>query len=252
MKVEKVVFENSKSERLVGILHLPEEKTNRGFIIAHGFTSNKDRIRFIKIAQTLAEKGWVVLRFDFGGCGESQEREILVKSQVDDLKSAMKLMQKRGISWLGLIGESLGGLTTILAYEPDIVKTLVLLAPVTKAKRTLNENKYQQQFKKYGFAFFEKDGRKFKISKEYLEERLKVDQRRILSKIECPTLIVHGDADKIVPIEHSKEALQFLPKGSRLEVIKGANHRFEGKIEELVKVVVGWVGFVYIGVAERI
>ncbi len=41
-----------------------------------------------------------------------------------------------------------------------------------------------------------------------------------------PTLIVHGDADRIVPFEISGKKSHALIKGSRLEVIAGAPHGF--------------------------
>ena len=59
--------------------------------------------------------------------------------------------------------------------------------------------------------------------------------------IKCPTLIIHGDRDDIIPIDHSKEASRFLPPGSKLKIIQGANHMFEGKEEEVVKEIIRWI-----------
>lgn len=242
---QKIIFRNSRGEKLVGILHRPKRECDRVFIIAHGFTANKDRVRLRMIADALAENGYAAFRFDFGGCGESQEREITVKGQVADLKAAITLMRQRGFRKVGLVGESLGGLTSLLAYDPNVVETLILLAPVTKSKRVLSEElteeKFQRQFRDYGFAFYEKDGRRFKIPREYLQERLNVDQKGLLSLVVCPTLIIHGDSDSSVPLRDSKEALRFLPAGSRLEIIRGANHKFEGKEEEVVQSIIRWI-----------
>lgn len=50
------------------------------------------------------------------------------------------------------------------------------------------------------------------------------DFRPDMEKITVPTLVVHGDADQIVPIDVSaKQAAEMLPEG-RLEVIEGAPH----------------------------
>lgn len=52
------------------------------------------------------------------------------------------------------------------------------------------------------------------------------DFRDDLKKFTMPTLIVHGDSDRIVPFEVSgKRAHEMIP-GSRLEVLKGAPHGF--------------------------
>jgi non-heme chloroperoxidase len=50
------------------------------------------------------------------------------------------------------------------------------------------------------------------------------DFRADLRQIAVPTLIVHGDADRIVPLEVSGQRMPELVKGSRLVVIKGGSH----------------------------
>ncbi|NEX61928.1 alpha/beta fold hydrolase [Noviherbaspirillum galbum] len=52
------------------------------------------------------------------------------------------------------------------------------------------------------------------------------DFRADLGKFDVPTLIVHGDSDKIVPIEVSGSRSREMIRGSKLEVIKGAPHGF--------------------------
>lgn len=52
------------------------------------------------------------------------------------------------------------------------------------------------------------------------------DFREDLKQIEVPTLIVHGDADRIVPLDISAKRSHEMIKGSRLEVIAGAPHGF--------------------------
>jgi non-heme chloroperoxidase len=52
----------------------------------------------------------------------------------------------------------------------------------------------------------------------------KTDFRGDLAKFDVPTLIVHGDRDKIVPFEVSGKLSGEAIAGSRIEVIKGAPH----------------------------
>lgn len=52
------------------------------------------------------------------------------------------------------------------------------------------------------------------------------DFRADLKKFDLPTLIVHGDSDRIVPLEVSAQRAHALIRGSRLEVIEGAPHGF--------------------------
>jgi peroxiredoxin len=50
------------------------------------------------------------------------------------------------------------------------------------------------------------------------------DFRPDLAKFDVPTLVIHGDDDRIVPLEVSGKRAAALIKGARLEVIKGAPH----------------------------
>ena len=52
------------------------------------------------------------------------------------------------------------------------------------------------------------------------------DFRSDLAKFDKPTLIVHGDADRIVPIDISGKKAAALIAGSRYEVLAGAPHGF--------------------------
>jgi len=245
MNEEKITFKNSKGKDLIGVLHIPDKKTESIVILSHGFCSTKDRERFIYVANAYSKKGISVLRFDFGGCGESYDTEITIENQIDDLRSAISYVKFREYKIIGLQGESLGGLVSVLAYSPD-VKALVLWAPVTQSKDKLKEILEQEklsgeELEEKGYITKTKHGRNYKIPKQYFEERLAVNQKEMLSKIKSPTLIMHGDADESVPLESSKEAIQYLPKGSKLKIIKNGNHTLDNKIEEVASLSVNWM-----------
>lgn len=42
---DKITFQNSEGLSLAGVLYTPDGKTGFAVVIAHGFTSNKDRKR---------------------------------------------------------------------------------------------------------------------------------------------------------------------------------------------------------------
>ena len=64
------------------------------------------------------------------------------------------------------------------------------------------------------------------------------DFRDDLRKFTIPTMVVHGDSDRIVPFEVSGKLSHEMIKGSRLEVISGAPHGFAAthapKLNELM------------------
>jgi len=236
--MEKVDFKNSKGLNLSGVLYIAN--SSRAIIISHGFAANKDRERLIKLSGILSKGEFGVLRFDFSGCGESEDDVISVKGEVDDLKSAIKFMKNKGYNEIGLLGESLGGLISILCYSQDI-KTIVLFAPVTASKKpSIFEEGMEEELAEKGFATKHKDGRIFKISKEYFEARDNINQEEILSKIKCPVLIIHGTEDDSVSLEDSKEAMQYFPEGSKLEIIEGAGHKLEEDIDKVIILSLNW------------
>jgi len=50
------------------------------------------------------------------------------------------------------------------------------------------------------------------------------DFRKDLSRIDVPTLVIHGDADRIVPLSASGEKTAKSVKGAKLVVISGGPH----------------------------
>lgn len=52
------------------------------------------------------------------------------------------------------------------------------------------------------------------------------DFRSDLAKFDLPTMIMHGDADRIVPFETSGKLTAAIISGSRVELLKGAPHGF--------------------------
>lgn len=50
------------------------------------------------------------------------------------------------------------------------------------------------------------------------------DFRKDLQRIDIPTLVIHGDADRIVPLPNSGKRTAALVKGSKLVVIEGGPH----------------------------
>ncbi len=236
--MEEVNFKNSEGLNLNGVLY--PSHSNKAIIISHGFAANKDRSRLIKLAQTLSQENFAVLRFDFGGSGDSYETQISVNRQIDDLKSAIKFMRDKGYGEIGLLGESLGALISIFCYSQDI-KALVLFAPVTAPKRpSIFEKEMKKELDEKGFATQYKDEKVFKISKEYFEVRESINQKEILSKIKCPVLIIHGTEDNSVPLEDSKKAMQYLSETSKLEIIKGAEHKLEEDLDRVITLSLNW------------
>lgn len=69
-----------------------------------------------------------------------------------------------------------------------------------------------------------------KAREKIFAETIKIDLYEATKNIKCPTLIVHGDADDVVPLEQSQRLLQSLGSQEKeLKVIKDGPHTMRGK-----------------------
>ena len=90
MRSERFDFPNARGQTLAALLERPAGAPATFALFAHCFTCGKDNLAAKRIAQTLAEHGIAVLRFDFTGLGASEGEfaNTNFSSNVDDLVAA--------------------------------------------------------------------------------------------------------------------------------------------------------------------
>ncbi len=57
----------------------------------------------------------------------------------------------------------------------------------------------------------------------FLQELLDIDTRELARMIEVPTLVIHGQEDRVVSLRRARDLASLIP-GARFEIIMGANH----------------------------
>jgi len=244
--MNKVKFKNSRGRELVGLFYPASAETL--IVMCHGFTGDKSEWgKFDKTAEKLYDEGYSVIRFDFSGCGESEDEFLTLDNQIDDLKNVLSTYYT--YPNVGIVGLSFGGLVAAKVNDPKI-KTHVWWAPVTDKTEGYGAGRFtSQQLEEMGsagFTIMEKDrgeGKRnsWKIPSQMIKDREEIDQQELLSQLKEPILIIHGDADERVPVEHSRNAMQYLSEDSRLEVFEGAGHTFEGYEDRLIDLTVEWI-----------
>ena len=128
MTEQQIHFE-SAGYSLSGILQLPAGfETGRdrrpAFIVLHGFGSNKNAGNVVDPARMLCDWGYVTLRFDMRGCGESEGPfgHIICMEQVEDTQRALDTMLARpevSEGCVGLIGSSFGAAVALYTAGID-------------------------------------------------------------------------------------------------------------------------------------
>jgi hypothetical protein len=124
---ERVTFV-SDGLTLAGVLHVPVPRGAGGrcpgFLVLHGFGSNKDSGVSIAVAKMLAGLGYAALRFDMRGCGDSEgpRGRVICLEQVEDTRHALSFLASRpevDPARIGVIGNSFGAAVAVYAAGVD-------------------------------------------------------------------------------------------------------------------------------------
>ena len=243
MSLRRVEFKNKKGQKLVGVLHEPKEKTDKAVIIANTFTGDKDYQPIIKeCANFLAMNKIAVLRFDFAGAGESEGdyKNTTIFSEVEDLKSAIKFIEKQGYKKIGLIGFSMGAAVSIVTYNSKI-KTLVLWSPLLNPKIMYERyKKFEDKFRISKFIVKERrlDKKKMRVGYELFKEWKTLNLQPFLETVSSPVLtFIPGKDKEVCNREENLRMLKFLQNSkNKILLVDGADHDYLDK-EKAAKVI---------------
>lgn len=243
---EKVSFKNSRNLNLVGSLWSAD--SDAIIIMAHGSDGNRlAKGLFEKIAPALQQERYNVLTFDFSGHGESDDDLFTLEKSVDDLHAALKYAQKRGYKKFALFGHSFGALTCLKAAPK--VETMVLLGSMSGAVHWKWEDFYAgnelQKIYDRGYASTPvNDGLRQEVKSDIriLKELDELDEKSMYAQITCPVLMIHGNGDPFEQgfLELSQKALPYLPAGSQIALIEGAQHAFLEHADEVIALAKSW------------
>jgi len=236
------IITNSQGETLDYTFHDPGNQSRDILIIGHGVTGNKDRPFVVALAETVASEGMAVMRFSFSGNGASggDFRDCTISKEVDDLKAVVTAVVNNGYR-VTYAGHSMGGAVGVLAASSDErIRHLISLAGMVNTK-----DFYDREFGE------EKpdDGCMWEEPRCTLSSTYKNDMYSIgsvatkASEVKVPWLLIHGDADDVVPIDDSREIFALANEPKKIIEIPGANHVFsEAGLEPMIEAVINWIG----------
>jgi putative redox protein len=203
---KKIEFPGATGAMLAARLDLPPEP--RAFaLFAHCFTCGKDIYAASRIAEELSTHGIAVLRFDFTGIGSSEGEfaNTNFSSNVADLIAAADyLRQNHGAPSL-LIGHSLGGAAVLAAAHgvPDAIGVVTIGAPADAVHVTHNFVADLTNIVEKGTAEVTLAGRKFTITKQFLDDLTEQDFLDRLGNMKKALLVCHAPRDEYVGIDNA-------------------------------------------------
>ena len=213
-------------------------KSEAVVILVHGITSSRDEFGlFSGLADHLVNKGVPSFRFDYRCHGKSNQpmETMTLSGIVNDIESAVALgMAQASASCVHIVGMSFGGgLTAFWAATTEIaVTSVVMLSPVIDYEEDvlgqhgaiidskLTTDAAEQLHVK---GFLEIDG--FRYGTALLNELRFISGVEGLLRLKCDSLILHGDADSIVPYASSQRSVT-LNERCKLVNIPGTDHGF--------------------------
>ena len=124
MPSEQTVTFVSDGSRLSGVVHVPDGlaagERRPAFLVLHGFGSSKSSNNCIGPCRMLTGLGYVCMRFDMRGCGDSEGApgRVICLEQVEDTKAAHAFLATRpevDPDRIGALGSSFGAAVSVYA-----------------------------------------------------------------------------------------------------------------------------------------
>lgn len=227
------LYARRDENRIYSMVYIPQYTGEKmpTVIFSHGFGGNYQV--GTQYAKAFAIKGYVVCCFDFcGGSPASRSDgstlEMSVFTEQADLEAVIDMMKEQPFvdrRNIFLMGTSMGGVVSAItaAAHEDEIQGAILLYPafilVDDAKEQFDStadipDTYYHLWMTVGRIF--------------AENLLDYDIYGVISAYKKDVLLIHGDADGIVPLSYSEKAA-WAYNSAQLEVISGAGHGFSGE-----------------------
>jgi uncharacterized protein len=236
--VTGVTFD-SDGHRLLGVLYLARgEEPKPTVLLLHGCPGLEKNL---DLAVRLRDRGWNSLLFHYRGCWGSAGRYDLrtvprdVTAAVDYLVGCPRVDSGR----IAVLGHSMGGWAALVtaATEPRLRAVAVYGAPARLgAGLRLSPDRVEAEFTR----FLATTPEEFAWQAAVVAEQ--TDALAAAAAIEPrPLLVVHGTADRWVPVAQARELRERAGPSCRYVEVEGADHAFSWHRTELADLVVGWL-----------
>ncbi|MCG8456920.1 MAG: lysophospholipase [Holophagales bacterium] len=202
--LEELAIETSEGHTVVGWLR--ERPEGPAVLFLHGNGENLETLRYSGLFEELHRLGASVLAIDYPGYGRSSGRAGEAALVASGLAGFEALAGRFPGRELYIVGWSLGAAVAIQAALPneDRLAGLVLLSP-------------WHDLQSLASRFF--PGMLVRVA---LRDRY--HSAEAADALREPVLVVHGERDSIIPVDHGRRLADRLPEGSRFVALPNAGH----------------------------
>lgn len=252
-KTNDVIFQSCHGRNSVYDLKFRDDKIKKPLLIfCHGFKGFKDWGHFNLISEAFAEKGLIVLKFNFTFNGGTENNTIDFPDleafsennylkEVEDINFLIALCKSGDVplaNWNGeiyLLGHSRGGgMVTISGSENEMVQKVVSWAGISDCVDRLPKNEKLDDWKKSGVSYVMNGRTKQNMPMNYqfvdvlLQNKERLSVELAARNMQKPHLIIHGTKDEAVSCSNAESIKNWNPS-AELSFIENANHVFGGK-----------------------
>jgi pimeloyl-ACP methyl ester carboxylesterase len=281
---EQTVSIPSGGLKLSGVVRVPDDvkpgEKRAAFLVRHGFGSNKTSGNTMAPSRVLNDLGYVTLRFDMRGCGDSEgERgRVICLEQVEDTKNSLSFLAQHPAvdsARIGLIGSSFGGAVAVYAggVDPRVAAVITNGGWGDGERKFRGQHKSPEEWARFlkilsdGKAHREKTGKSLMVdrydivpipphlranlAKNSIEQfpaetaQSMYDFRAddVVGKIAPrPLMLLHAANDSVTPTEQSIEMFKRSGEPTELHLLTGVDHfMFAEDNERVWSLVRGWL-----------
>ena len=244
------LFIDGDHGRLKAIIQKPDMKQGEQcpmVIFCHGFSGTKDGPMFELIADTLQAHGIASIRFDFNGHGESEGefKDMTVPNEIEDAKKVVEYIRDlKYVSSLAIVGHSQGGVVAAMTAgqlseelgEPAF-KTVALMAPAAVLREdAIRGNTMGKQYDPFDPGEYVELWGGLKLGGQYIRTAFSLPIYETAAKYQGSGLIIHGNADRVVPYTYGERFHEIWPK-SELVIQEYFDHGFSQNIYRTTDIV---------------
>lgn len=230
MATEIVSIPTARGYTLSASLELPDGDARGAAVYAHCFTCTRQSRAAVEISRALAKEGLAALRFDFTGLGGSggDFGSAGFASDIEDLTESAAFLAERYGEGLLLVGHSLGGAAVLAAADMMPTRRVAAIAtigaPADVPHVLGNIHGDLVAIERDGCGEVEIGGRRYNLSRDFLDRTAAVDLLAEVAKLRIPLLFCHSPTDAVVGIENAGKLFNAAKHPKSFLSLAGADH----------------------------
>ena len=230
------LYARREEKQIYGVLYMPHNADDQmpAVIYSHGFGGSHSSAA--QYAIEIASRGYVVYCFDFcggstGSRSDGSTLEMSIFTEQADLEAVLAMIQEQPFvdsNNIFLMGTSMGGAVsaiTAAAHEQDLQGAILLYPAFVIADDINNRFTNVEDIPDTFYHMW------MTVGHVFAEDLLNYDFYQAISGYKKDVLLIHGDADSIVPLSYSERAVEIYDS-AKLEILPGAGHGFYGEDAE--------------------